>query len=124
METKEAYPDKLEKKTGEHNSRGKAAQQSTAVGRASVATMSWLLGLATQRPLDRSTSRGVMGGEARWVILREAGGETWMTTDTINSEQFPWRGEQGSGSRWRWGGQGSRIKMAGKQFVHRRVERI
>ena len=89
-----------------------------------MATMSWLLGLATQRPLDRSTSRGVMGGEARWVILREAGGETWMTTDTINSEQFPWRGEQGSGSSWRWGGQGRRIKMAGKHFVHRRVERI
>lgn len=46
-------------------------------------------------------------------------------TDTINSEQFPWRGEQGSGSSWWWGaGQGSRIKMAGKQFVHRQVERI
>lgn len=25
-------------------------------------------------------------------------------TDTINSEQFPWRGEQGSGSSWWWGG--------------------
>ena len=45
-------------------------------------------------------------------------------TDTINSEQFSWRGEQGSGSSWGWGGPGSRIKMAGKQFVHRRVERI
>lgn len=27
-------------------------------------------------------------------------------TDTINSEQFPWRGEQGSGSSWWWGGSG------------------
>ena len=84
-----------------------------------MATMSWLLGLATQRPLDRSTSRGVMGrGGQTGVILREAGGETWMTTDTISSEQFPWRGEQRSGSSWWWWGQGSRIKMAGKQFVH------
>ena len=118
--------DKLEKKTGEHNSRGRAAQQSPAEGRSSVATMSWLLGLATQRPLNRSTSRGVMGGEARWVILREAGGETWMITEQIQStlSSSPGEGSRGVAVAGGGGGQGSRIKMAGKQFVHRRVERI
>lgn len=66
------------------------------------------------------------GGQAG-VILREAG-ETWVTMDTINSEQFPWRGAQGNGgSGVGWGGgggRGSRIRMAGKQFVHRWLERI
>ena len=78
-----------------------------------MATMSWLLGLATQRPLNRSTSRGVMGGEARWVILREAGGETWMITEQIQSTLSSSPGEgswgvavaggggvRGVGSRW------------------------
>lgn len=91
-----------------------------------MATMSWLLGLATQRPLNRSTSRGVMGGEARWVILREAGGETWMITEQIQStlSSSPGEGSRGVAVAGGGGGQGSRIKMAGKQFVHRRVERI
>lgn len=45
-------------------------------------------------------------GDQAGVILREAGGETCVTMDSINSEQFPWRGEQGNGDSW--GGVGGR----------------